>query len=306
MRWSVGTRIAAGFGAAVVIFIIVGVVSYGATSRLIEASEARKHTFEVLAQLDKTLSLLQDVEIGQRSFALVGDEAFLAPYHAAVGEIEPAMQSIRRLTAANARQQERLDTLAPLIRSRLSFAAESIEARRTKGADAARQLIAGGRGKSLTDQTRKVVGDMKRDAESTLKLRTDAAQGDADNARRTIIFGTLLALILATLAGVVITRDIAAPLGQLTTVAERITAGDLNVTSPAGARSDEVGVLARAFERMTRSLRSMATAAEEIAAGDLRTSVKPQSADDVLGNAFARMTEDLRVQIREMFEGANV
>jgi methyl-accepting chemotaxis protein len=95
-------------------------------------------------------------------------------------------------------------------------------------------------------------------------------------------------------------------LRQLTEVAEKITAGNLNVTLPATSRSDEVGLLGQAFGRMTASLRLMAVAAEKIAAGDLRTAVTPQSADDALGNAFARMAADLQSQIRALAQGANV
>ncbi len=90
-------------------------------------------------------------------------------------------------------------------------------------------------------------------------------------------------------------------------MAERITTGDLsgNVDVPAD-RVDEVGTLARAFQRMTHSLRGMATAAEQIAAGDLRGVVQPQSPNDTLGSAFARMTTNLRAQIGSMAEGAAV
>jgi methyl-accepting chemotaxis protein len=121
-----------------------------------------------------------------------------------------------------------------------------------------------------------------------------------------IFFGTLIALALALLAGFLITRNIARPLQQLTVVADRITVGDISARLPLDSRNDEVGVLALAVERMTQSRRTMADAAAQIAAGDLRTTVEPQSAEDVLGNAFSRMSEDLRAQIRALVEGANV
>ncbi len=83
-------------------------------------------------------------------------------------------------------------------------------------------------------------------------------------------------------------------------------AGDLSVVVATDHRGDEVGVLARTFNRMTDSLKEMAGVAGKIAGGDLRTTVKPQSSTDVLGNAFARMTENLREQTRQLVEGANV
>lgn len=306
MKWSVGTKIATGFAVALLIFVTVGVVSYRATTRLIEASEWRDHTHDVLEHLDQTLSLLKDVETGQRGYVLTGDEKFLEPYVMAVDRIEPGIQTIRKLTSDNSRQQKRLDALEPLVRNRLAFSAESIATRREQGFEPALQLIKAGRGKLLMDQIRGVVDEMKSEEEGLLKSRGDAARHDAANAKRTILAGTLAALLLATIAAFLITRNIAPPLQQLTSIAERITTGDLSVELPTDDRSDEVGSLARAFRRMTISLRAMATAAEEIASGDLRTAVRPQSSNDVLGNAFARMTADLRDQIREMSEGANL
>lgn len=114
-----------------------------------------------------------------------------------------------------------------------------------------------------------------------------------------------LAVVLGIAMTVVLNRLISRPLRDLTVVAERITIGDLNVEVPQEMRFDEVGVLARAFDRMTKSLRAMAGSAGRIADGDLRTTIEPQSEDDMLGRAFARMTSDLRAQIRALNDGAN-
>ena len=122
--------------------------------------------------------------------------------------------------------------------------------------------------------------------------------------------GTLVAAILAAVAGAIITRNIAVPLKSLTGVAERITLGDLSVSVNVDARTcgDEITAccFARAFERMGRSLRTLAEATERIAAGDLRGNFQPQSPSDQLGNSFVRMTDNLRRQIGGMVEAVAV
>lgn len=305
MKWTVGTKIAAGFGLALVIFTIVGAVSHRSTARLIETAEARQQAYEVLAELEDAFSQLKDVEIGSRSYALIGEESYLEPYSAAVGKVEPGIKEVRKLTLDNPRHQQRLDLLEPLVRDRLEFARQIIEARRTKGAEAV-QLVKTGRGRTLMADIRQQIDQIKAEEESLLKRRAQAAQEEAQRVNAVIVGGTLSALLIAMLVGFLITRDIAQPLQRLTEVAERITVGDLTVSLPDDNRSDEVGALARAFSRMTQSLQAMATAAEKIASGDLRASVKPHSAQDVLGNAFARMSEDLRAQIRALVEGASL
>ncbi|MEJ0098280.1 MAG: HAMP domain-containing protein [Pseudomonadota bacterium] len=57
---------------------------------------------------------------------------------------------------------------------------------------------------------------------------------------------------------------------------------------------------------MTASLRNMAAAAEQIATGDLRATIKPQSDQDVVGHAFVRMVDNLRQQLRSMSESASI
>ena len=306
MKFNVGIKIAAGFGLVLAIFVVIGTISYRATSELIGASDWSQHTYEVVGQLEKTLSLLQDVETGQRGYVITGDESYLEPYQAALGIIDKTLQQVRKLTEDNPAQQQRLDALEPLVEQRLARARENIDIRRTKGLEAAIQNSKTGKGKALMDGIRKIIGQMENEEHDLLNQRVAVADTDAINARWTIVLGTLAALVLALLAGFIVTRNIARPLQRLTTIAERITVGDLSVKVPADTRSDEVGMLVRAFASMTQSLRTMADAAEQIAAGDLLLTIKPQSPDDVLGNAFARMTENLREQIRALIDGANV
>ncbi|UUZ64707.1 methyl-accepting chemotaxis protein [Polaromonas sp. P1-6] len=288
------------------IFVIVGAVSYRSTTQLIEASDSRKRSFQLLAELAEVPSQLGDIEAGQRGYAITGEDSFLEPYQTALAKIDNSLQLVRRMTVGNLQQQRRLDALEPLVKNRLAFAKESIDVRRTKGLEASAQFVKTSRGKALTDDIRKVLGEMERDEEESLRQRVEAAQSDADNAKSTIVLGTLAALLLAAMAGFAITRNIARPLQGLTAVVERITVGDLSVNVQSDSRSDEVGALARTFDRMTQSLRAMAGAAAQIAAGDLRSTIQPQSPDDILGNAFMRMSESLREQIRGLAEGANV
>ena len=306
MKWNVGTKIGAGFALVLLIVVVVGTVSYRSTNQLIAASDLRRHTNDVLNRLAEMETLAADMQNGVRGYAITGEETYLEPYQAALGRTDEVIQEIRTLTADNARQQQRLGALEAPVKSRIDLAKETVDAIRTAGPSAGIQLVKTGKGRALTNEIRKVIGQMQGEEQDLLKQRAEAAQNDAQTTKWTIVLGTLAALVLAALAGFVITRNIAGPLQALTGVAERITLGDLSVIVSADTRSDEVGVLARTFDRMTQSLRTMAVAAEQIAAGDLRSTITPQSPNDVLGNAFARMVENLREQTRQLVEGANV
>ena len=306
MKWNVGTKIAVGFGIVMIIFVIVGAVAYRSVVRQTETANAVTHTYAVENELTQLLASLQDAETGQRGYLITGVDSYLAPYTAALPEIDRYHRELTSLVAGDPEQLAHLDELAPLITEKLAELQQTIDIRRAKDFASAQAVVLTGSGKNAMDAIRGVLQDMRSQEEEALKVRAAARELDARDTTWTITLGTLLALIIAASAGAIITRDIAGPLGGLTRVAERITLGDLSVSADVRGRGDEIGQLAQAFERMARSLRTLAGAAEQISAGDLRVSVQPQSPDDQLGNSFARMTDNLRRQIGGMVEAAAV
>ena len=111
-----------GFGLAVVVFVFVGAISFWSTKQLVSASEWRKHTYEVLRNLDDLLSSLTDVETGERGYALTGEETYLEPYQHGSERVDQCLKEVRRLTLDNPKQQRRIQTLEPIVKSRLALA----------------------------------------------------------------------------------------------------------------------------------------------------------------------------------------
>jgi methyl-accepting chemotaxis protein len=301
-------KIGAGFGIALAILVVIGAVSYRSTVKLTETAAWVSHSHQVVGQIEALVSELKDAETGQRGFVITGDERYLEPFRTSHDEMTVKFQALREQTKDNANQRRRMDALQPLIEAKYAALQETVDARRdkAKGFENALRITRSERGKTAMDGIRKIADEMTSEENALLKQRSEEADATARSATATIVFGTLAAFVVLSLVGLAITRNIGRPLKALTAVAERITVGDLGASLPADSRSDELGVLARAFERMTQSLRAMAGVAEQIAVGDLRTGVKPQSAQDVLGTAFERMVENLRDQTRGLMEGANV
>jgi methyl-accepting chemotaxis protein len=152
---------------------------------------------------------------------------------------------------------------------------------------------------------------LQKDASSWVKNSTDALDlADGENrklveARRksdeTASTWTIMASIVSTLfalgLGVVVAyttaKSITGPLTNLMIVSRQIgDTGDLEHSIDV-QRDDEIGELARGFAKMVIYLKEMAGVSEAIAGGDLTVEVKPRSAHDTLGNAFARMVEGL-------------
>jgi methyl-accepting chemotaxis protein WspA len=107
---------------------------------------------------------------------------------------------------------------------------------------------------------------------------------------------------LAVIAAIVvyIMRDITATLKQAVSSANRIAVGDLSVAAAVVKRSDELGALSQALERMVGTLNETVGLAQRIAAGDLTVTVQPRSELDVMGRALANMVERLAGLVAEV------
>ncbi len=99
------------------------------------------------------------------------------------------------------------------------------------------------------------ISDARGDLIAVLALSASSAQilKTQRNVLRVLFATTLLIGILAALLALALARRITAPIERLTVTASRIRRGDLTATS-AVTSPDEVGVLSRAFDAMTRSL----------------------------------------------------
>jgi methyl-accepting chemotaxis protein len=100
-------------------------------------------------------------------------------------------------------------------------------------------------------------------------------------------------------------KSITDPLGKLMKVARDIgETGELEHNIDVD-RTDEIGELARTFQKMVGYLKEMSGASEAIATGDLTQQVMTRSEHDTLGHAFASMTEGLTSLVRTVRDGAS-
>ncbi len=135
----------------------------------------------------------------------------------------------------------------------------------------------------------------------------DISKNAAEN-YHTILISSITLIIVGSLLGLAISllliRSITRPLNEIVAVAKRTAEGDITDDIHAGG-NDEIGTLARAFRDMMAYFKSMAQTANDIAEGDLRSTVTPKSEKDVLGNAFHSMIAGLRGIIADVRTGAD-
>ncbi|MBI3767058.1 MAG: methyl-accepting chemotaxis protein [Deltaproteobacteria bacterium] len=258
---TVGRKIAIGFATVFAVLLVISGVSYRTTGELIETTQWVAHTYSVLDHLSRVMMLVDDVETGGRGYVLTGADDFLDPYRAALRPLDDAVAELRELTADNAHQQRRLDTLEKAIKTKLEHAAEVNELRRAKGVDAAVDFILQRTGKKAMDEIREVLRAMRDEESALLQTRTTEAAEMTARARSVILFGMLGSLLFAIAAGSVLVRRFTTAIGALLEGARQIGDGRLDYRIEV-ATQDELADLAAAFNTMTDKLKRTTVSAE--------------------------------------------
>jgi methyl-accepting chemotaxis protein len=255
-RMTVGKKIATGFGVAMAILLVIGLVCYRSTTEFLKAAERRAHAHSVLEVIGEIDTLLADAQRGERGFVLTGDEPYLDPYQNATETIPPALQKLRDLVAGDSAQQDRLAKLEPLIRKELDELKNVIDlSKSAEGLEAGKKEIKRGEGKKLLEAIRGVAAEMRKEENEALKKREDEVKSLGRTTLGVISYGTIAALVLTSLAGYLIVRSITGPVRQLVEGAGLIGKGKLDHRIELKTQ-DEMAELAAAFNEMTGNLRN--------------------------------------------------
>jgi methyl-accepting chemotaxis protein len=119
------------------------------------------------------------------------------------------------------------------------------------------------------------------------------------SARTLTIVLLLVALTVAIAVAVLFSRRITDAVRAVSRAATAISRGEIDQHVEVRS-NDELGAVARDFGEMIEYLKSTAGVAEQIAGGDLSNRPVPRSERDVLGNALATMTDNLRGLVGEI------
>ena len=302
---SVGTRIAAGYGLALLALFVIGFAAYRSTGTLIASSERTLHSRKVLHQLNHLLYQLHFAETASRGYLIAGDPYYINQYQTNRRESHETLNRLIRLTRHDATLPQRLEAFVRTQDAVFTSLERTHAVRDADGLAEASLLLAGRDGMEAMNAARSAILEMVATEQDRLLARESGSQGAARRTQNMIAVSSVAALVLLACMTILITRSIAGPLRQMSVGSQRIAEGDLTIDVPLVGRKDEIGALAQSFAQMVLSLRGTADVAGKIAAGDLTVRVEPQSEKDAVGHALARMVSDLAAldgQRRELYE----
>lgn len=155
------------------------------------------HTRVVKQRLRELISSLQDAESGQRGFIITASPSFLEPYYVSRETSELHLTDLRRLTADNPEQQQRLADLTPLIAQKFTDLKVAIGLREGKGFPAASDAVLMLSDKKIMDQIRVLIDQTQAEEAQLLQVRMSVQTQSTRNTTQSIFMaGTLGTLAL--------------------------------------------------------------------------------------------------------------
>ncbi len=150
-------------------------------------------TRQVLYQLSETETLLLNAQSGQRGFLYTGNETYLAPYDAAFAQVQPHIQALARLTAANPREQALVTELGNMCQLKLAELAQTISLYRAGKTNNAKALVVSDAG--LMDKIRGVIGELQHQEDLLEATRESDYQKSVRRTVASIYLANLLAVV---------------------------------------------------------------------------------------------------------------
>lgn len=240
MKLSIGGKIGAGLGLALLILLIIGAVSFVSMAGLIESAHRLASVHEALYRL---MDLCAEVEQAKDFDA----------YYGAVEKVGQAVQQVRSLASADRAPAPELDALERVVAPEVAAARQWTKlAPAERSGEAARGLSPRGQ-RDVAEEIRKVVAEaLRRQPDRSQRWR----EGGIATARRTVLIiggGTTLAFALMAALGWLVLRGIGVSVRRLVEATEQIGSGRLDVTVPVSA-VDELGRLGAALGGMVERL----------------------------------------------------
>jgi methyl-accepting chemotaxis protein len=317
-----GKRLAVVFSSIIAIFVIVVAVALFSTRSLAEADRWNTHTYKVLSLGEQTLSAMVNMETGARGFLLAGEDAFLAPWTEGQANFAKSWDEVKKLTADNAEQQRRLDSMKARRDEFVAVGDEMIKLRRAVKAGSATmdQFLAEfgkGRDKAAMDGFRALNKEFT-DAEAALLLVRAKAANTTRATMNTVLIGGLLgSLLVAGGLGLLLARSVLGQLGgepaAAVDVANRIAQGRLDtpVTVAPGDRHSLMFAMKTMSESLCETVStiragvdSVSTASTQIASGNQDLSSRTEEQSSSLQQTAASM-EELTSTVRQSADNAS-
>lgn len=180
-----------------ILLIMIGlVVLFSFFGQIEQEADYRRQHLMIIHDANELMSAMKDAETGERGYLLTGDENFLQPYGAVLGQMSGRIDSLRR-HSTNSIANQKLNILAPLIEAKLADMAYVIDLRRRGDISGAEASVREGKGKQIMDDVRLQMSSFLVREEALLKQSDAKFSSDMRRLFIIIVTTSLFAILLS-------------------------------------------------------------------------------------------------------------
>ena len=276
-RWTFGRRLAAGFGVACLVVLLIAGITYHNTENLIDTEDWVSHTHEVKARLADLLAAVTAAESSERGYLITGSDSYLDTFKTAQATAKTAFDDVRHLTLDNPHEQERLAQMQQVIEQRMDNLRDGIDTRRTLGAEAIGKLNGQIGGSGSMTKLRILIADADQEESDLLKVRTVTSRQATIFTNGMITWGGLLGLIAIVAIGSLITsslgRQIGSAVSHVESSAAELQASANQQAQSASEQSTAMNEISTTINELLVSSRQIAESAQRVAGSAEQTAV---------------------------------
>jgi CHASE3 domain sensor protein len=178
------------------------------THALTDTSALVERSYKVLKQAERVLSGVNDADAGHRDYLLTGNEASIAPYHRAQGELTKELELLREFISDDPEQLRRQEALKALVERKMASLRSNIEARRTQGVEIALARLTSAEDKQAMDSIRAAMAELRQAEEKQLSARAEQKQAQVRFMEQIFLLDGILLLFFFVLAAVLLTKNL--------------------------------------------------------------------------------------------------
>lgn len=185
----------------------VGWLAYRNTLDMVESDRQEHHTYDVIGTLEAFQARVESLETHLRGFVISSNEDYLPSKDINHESPETILARLKQLTQDNPREQACWAELESVLARKQVLSQQVIQARRSQGFEAARQLTSQGQDRQLMEEIRRLAGEGLAMEDHLLHSRIAAKRTHAQRVAMVLLAGGLLGLSLLGAAFFLLRRE---------------------------------------------------------------------------------------------------
>jgi CHASE3 domain sensor protein len=261
----IGTKLLSISLANAAFVIILGGASLFGVIRLLEAGEWVEHSNQVIDSTQEMAFNLADTTASERAYLITEQEMYYQRFKESSEKTTLSLTKVNELVGDNKQQQERLRLMKAIVKERLDSFDDTTDLFRSGNKSGALDRVKHGKGLVFMTKIGTMIDEFRAEELKLLDHRKAEMEKNGESLKRTIIFGTLAAIISVSLFNLMLAHNVVGWVRLLKTATDNIERGRFETRAPTHT-ADEFAEIAIAFNRLGHSIQiAFDTQPQEIA-----------------------------------------